>query len=401
MRSTRPGSTLFIPANGNPVRRRPRLRRALHTLHRWAGAGAAVLVLLVCVTGVLATFRHEIDWAVTPALRVAPAHAQPDLDAIAAELARAFPDHDVETIALPEGTRFAAVARLTSASDGSLLEVLVHPRSGAVRAVRPIEGVCYSTSDCLRQIHVRLLMGRAGRLVVGGIGVTLVLLLASGALVHVMTRGKRPAKRRPTRRAPMRVHRVLGFATLPFALVIAVTGAVLGLDAWLPSWDADVPRYDGAPFPSVGERSLASVRAHAEAALARRGIRARLESVSPALPRDPDTSFAFTERAPFAPRGGVRVHVELTEGAPIAIDVARDAGAVSRAYDLLDPLHFGTVARGLGRGPDVGARGAWATLGVAMVVVTLSGMAIVVARMLRGAREPRVPIAAPTRPVPS
>ena len=357
----------------------------MHRVHSVAGSLAAVLVLCVCTTGVLAVFRDEIEWLVSAPMRVEAGDAF-DLEAVTRGLGRTFPHHTIAVVHAPRGSRFAAAARLHD-EDDAWIDVLVHPRTGVVRSIRPMEGVCHATSDCLRQIHVRLLMGRTGRLVVGGIGATLLALLGTGAALHVGTRGRRARKKASARRAPMTRHRALGYMTLPAALLLTTTGTVLGLDAWLPAHTPVVPV---ATFARPGGPETGAVPdvARVQTTLALHGIDATFTRMHMPNDDEPYFTLAFTRASALAHTGGVMVHVHEDTPGVYEVENVDHADGATRMYNLLDPLHFGTAARGFGRGPDLATRTLWATFGVSMVLVTLSGMAIVVARA-RGARRQR------------
>lgn len=365
--------------------RRAGVRKLMHRLHSVAGSLAAVLVLCVVTTGVLAVFRDEIEWLVSAPMRV-ERRAALDLDAVVRGLERTFPNHTVAVVHAPRGPRFAAEARLYD-EDDVWIDVLVHPGTGVVRSIRPMDGVCYATSDCLRQVHVRLLMGRTGRLVVGGIGAMLLVLLGTGAALHVGTRSRRTRKKASAQRAPMTRHRSLGYATLPAAFLLTITGTVLGLDAWLPAHTPVVPV---ATFARTGRTDTGAVpdEEHIRATLAEHGIDATFTRMHMPSDDEPYFTLAFTRASVFAHAGGVMVHVREDAPSTYEVEDADHADGATRAYNLLDPLHFGTLARGFGRRADLATRTVWAAFGLSMVLVTLSGMAIVVARA-RGARRQR------------
>ncbi|MFO0692688.1 MAG: PepSY domain-containing protein [Polyangiales bacterium] len=90
---------------------------------------------------------------------------------------------------------------------------------------------CEDGADLLRQLHVRLLAGRAGRVFVGMLGLFSTLFLLAGSRVAARTR---PRRRTSHRRHG--VHRRLGRASAPLLVAFALSGFLLGLEPIVPEW---------------------------------------------------------------------------------------------------------------------------------------------------------------------
>src|SRR5690606_22751880 len=103
-----------------------------------------------------------------------------------------------------------------------------------------------SLANYLRQMHVRLFEHNWGRQLVGIAGIGLFLVSLTGLLIYgnFMKRQKWPQVRK---KMNLRIqmadwHKVIGISALAFNMVIAITGAWLGLQPWLIKWlDISIP----------------------------------------------------------------------------------------------------------------------------------------------------------------
>src|SRR5690606_4670155 len=97
-----------------------------------------------------------------------------------------------------------------------------------------------SLANYLRQMHVRLYEGYWGRQLVGIGGLALAVVAITGLLIYGnFMKKQRWPKLRTT--MDMRIimadwHKILGISALAFNIVIALTGAWLGLQPWLMRW---------------------------------------------------------------------------------------------------------------------------------------------------------------------
>ncbi len=207
-------------------------RKTAFRVHRWLGRALAVWVALVCLSGVVAVFRAELDWTTTPSLRVAPHDGDAAMSSVRATVAAAFPRHEQRHAIAPETIRSAARVHLRSPS-GQWLDVFVSPDGRDILGQRSMSGRCYSVADCVRQFHVRLLLGRVGRVVAGCLALAwLVLLIAGWALGRGPKRdAARTADTRGAWRDVRANHRRIGYYAMPFAIAMSLTGAYLGLEA--------------------------------------------------------------------------------------------------------------------------------------------------------------------------
>lgn len=200
------------------------MKTLIHRLHVWCGAGSGLLILLLCLSGSLAVFRLEISQWVSGGLS-APANCTLAADAVLATLRTRLqeaPDSGglLRRLSLPELTGGYWELRLANGE-----------RAQADLCGHALQGPRSQAADFLVNLHTRLLMGKAGRWIVGLFGVLMLLSLVSGVLLHrkvlrqlfTLRAGKSPRLVRSDG------HKLLGTWLLPFLLLTAFSGAWLGL----------------------------------------------------------------------------------------------------------------------------------------------------------------------------
>ncbi len=108
-------------------------------VHSWLALPIWFFLLIICVTGTLATVSQEIVWLANPDVRA----SKPSDDAerlsygqILAAINRAEPDLVVHSIDRPDEDHFALTARV-SYPDGSSPTLYVSPYTGAIQGISP------------------------------------------------------------------------------------------------------------------------------------------------------------------------------------------------------------------------------------------------------------------------
>jgi uncharacterized iron-regulated membrane protein len=207
-------------------------------LHRWASLVATLPFLILCLTGTVLIFHHEIDEAlgVVPTVQSAQgAAAQPFAKAVENVLGK-FP-----------GERVLSVGADPDEHPGVLLLVTAPNEAGGFRDAR-LRFAHLATAELtdeasldadktltgfLLDLHARWFLGPLGELVGALIALLVLVSLLSGLVVYapyvkriafgVLRRG------RGTRLLQLDLHNFIGALVLGWALVVTVTGALLGL----------------------------------------------------------------------------------------------------------------------------------------------------------------------------
>jgi len=219
-------------------------QKLLWRVHHWAGFYAGVFIIVLSVSGALAVYLPEIDYGSNRDLFTVPVgeSTQP-LNAVVASAVEEYgatsPSNYLSYVRLPEGPGQTIICRfITDAPELSGVQrqfqyrfddVFVDPYTLAITGTRDY---LKSFAYYLRQFHVRLLDGIWGRQIVGLFGAALFVSVVTGLLIYGNFMRKRRFGQLQTRNArtlSADLHKYIGVTALVFNIVIAATGAWLGL----------------------------------------------------------------------------------------------------------------------------------------------------------------------------
>lgn len=219
-----------------------RTRNRLYLLHRWIGLVLGCLGTLVFFSGTVAVFHEPLDsWACRRAHP--PVHAVEGFDLghayeAALEGAPASLRHRVDLSQEP-GEPLHVLAFDAEGAAGVSVELspatlgVLQRREGSQQELlRPIPR--RSLARFVLDLHVFLLLpSTLGLLATGLLGLGLLLLLTTGLLVHRPTWRtlSHPPRRSKRRRFLGDLHTLVGSWSLPFTLVLAITGTFFSLSA--------------------------------------------------------------------------------------------------------------------------------------------------------------------------
>ena len=217
--------------------------KKLWRIHSWVGLYAGIAIAVLSVTGVLALFKVEIDQAINPKyFKIDPpdstATIHPDFNKIVDSLKLAYgpgtfggitPSVDpskswqVNFFVKDKNIDFAFIH----------YEAFINPYTAQLIGVR---NYFKTFGHYIRHIHVRLFNGLLGRFFVGFAGLALLISTVTGILIYggFMKRQFFGAIRNKNLKLKSAdYHKVVGMTTLLFNLMIAITGAWLGLQSLL------------------------------------------------------------------------------------------------------------------------------------------------------------------------
>jgi len=215
-------------------------RLFIRRLHLWLGLGLGLLLAVLGLTGSALVFYIEIDAALHPVVQAdspaeAPGWTSPVWDEVLATARRQFPDPGGEWSFEVTGKPGAIPARFYASQEhhGHHAErEMVWFSADGTEIVRSQTWGDYLMS-WLYELHMHLLAGETGRLVVGWGGMATLLILVTG-LVTWWPRGSwRNALTFKRRAVPLRrlrdLHKHGGLWTLPLLLLLVLTGGLLAL----------------------------------------------------------------------------------------------------------------------------------------------------------------------------
>ncbi|WP_257657423.1 PepSY-associated TM helix domain-containing protein [Parapedobacter lycopersici] len=212
-------------------------------LHHWVGLYTGILIGILSLTGALAVFIPEIDsWIVKHHYEATSTavNGTPRFGRSVHTLTQRFPDYRSLTISLPEAKEQVAKVDLVVGLPGNRparYDFFIDAGNDRLVGQRDHQN---SLANYLRQMHVRLYEGYWGRQLVGIGGLALAIVAITGLIIYgnFMKKQSWPNIRQ---RVNLRIamadwHKILGISALAFNLVIALTGAWLGLQPQLMRW---------------------------------------------------------------------------------------------------------------------------------------------------------------------
>ncbi|UZJ44670.1 PepSY domain-containing protein [Marinimicrobium sp. C6131] len=351
-------------------------RRRWFNLHSWVGLKFSLLFFFVSLTGTLAVYAYELDWLFTPALRVqAPesgegAERQPPGTLLAAAL-EAYPGWrpSFMYLNLPD---YMAAELIAVNENGERRRIYVNPYTAQVQG----HANWYNVHRFLREAHRHLMLPLQW-------GLTIVTLLSFPLLLSMISafpifkrwwRGffKPPKRREPPRRWWGNLHRWLGLWSLPFILVIGLTGVWYLVEKW------------GGAAPAAG----AELRPLPEANALPRDANTLNRAIEQALSHWPeyqlDSLWFPGENQPLILQGQEKALLVRPRANTLLIDptTGESLGRVhgeqlnlhQRIAEAADPLHFGTF----GGQPT---RFLWFLFGLMLTALAASGARIYTLRL--------------------
>lgn len=346
-------------------------------VHQWAGLKLTLLLSFVLLTGTLAVLAHEIDWLLRPAMRVDPATiTHPDVNwaAVARTVAQREPQSRIITLSAPIDPWFAAVAVVERpiAPDGTRTRfIYLHPTTGEYLG----DGHWVSVQRVLRNLHRHLMLPtKYGVPLVSSLAIVMLATFVTSFVIY-----KRwwqgffkPLRFERPRRAWGDAHRLAGVWSLPFLLLMILTG----LWYLVESLGGAAPRI--GPPPQRGA-ALGTVEA---AALLPRSLAAAREAF-PGL-RIERIVFPTAAAAEFRIEGQYRAVLVRERANVVSTDPAsatvrsvvdgRDLSIHQRISEMADPLHFGDFA-------GLWTKAMWFLFGLVLTALAISGAVIYALRI--------------------
>ena len=217
--------------------------KLLWRIHHWAGLYTGILIAVLSLTGALAVFIPEIDQFIQKQY-YSVSSTPSDRLRIGKSIAKArelYPGMSGLIIDLPEKPHQAAGLNFFVGGEKGLdlqrYYFFVDAGKDEIVGTRNQQN---SLANYMRQMHVRLYEGNWGRQLVGLGGIALFVLAVTGLLIYADFMKKQPypklRKGRGLRILLADWHKLLGITALAFNLVIAITGAWLGLQPKLMNW---------------------------------------------------------------------------------------------------------------------------------------------------------------------
>ena len=193
-------------------------------IHRTLGIFIGILLIIIGTTGSLLVFHDELEAAIDPQLvKVIPEGERISVDAIANSIQQADPDSEIEFMLLPQKPEESLKVKVKS-SDREIA-VFVNPYTGAILGWWGFDNI---VTHFLLKIHMTLLAGKVGEIVVGICGLFLSILCITGLTLWSGWKRLIPAFKIRWQASPrllaFDLHQISGIVAVVFLIFISITG---------------------------------------------------------------------------------------------------------------------------------------------------------------------------------
>jgi uncharacterized iron-regulated membrane protein len=347
-------------------------------VHQWTGLKLSLFMSFILLTGTLAVFSHEMDWAMRPALRVDPATVSGPMDwvAMAEGIARVHPDATIVSLEAPVDPWFAASA-IMETPDGRHFFAYAHPATGVWHG----DGDWVGAQRILRNMHRHLNLPTAiGVPIVSALSILLAISLVTSFVVYKKWwRGFLKSVRwTDARTAWGDVHRLAGVWGLWFVGLMVVTGLWYLVES-LGGAAEPFARARAAPVGVTADVTAPRLASSLESARAAFPD-LRIERI--VFPTDKAGTFQFhgQHRAILVRPRANGVITDAGDGRTLTVWDAREASVHQRISEMADPLHFGTFG-------GIWTKLVWFVFGLMLTALSVSGVAIYATRLARSERR--------------
>ena len=352
------------------------LRRISSWIHLYGGLALSGLLVVISVSGSALVFEDTLNEWLRPDLHhVAPSGDRASLDAVVDAATRTHPKATPWIANLSTERTEPAVVRFGPEAPS----VYVDPyRATVLGERRPDEGLV----NAIVGLHVELLAGRTGGIIVGATGLLLVLLTATGLVLWWPRRLKQlwaalcVSWQQGALRLNYDLHRAGGFYTTLFLLLTALTGSAFVFYPTTQQLIATVTASE--PWPPAPPTVEVEHGVETPEAVSYRAVMA---AASRALPEAEPTYLYFpeTSEAPVTvrlrtppewhPNGRSFVYIRPSDASVLRVDDAREAPWGMQLLQTFYPLHVGAVGGLL-------VKWLYVILGLAPAVLSVTGTII-------------------------
>jgi len=352
-------------------------KRDWFRIHSFTGIITGLMLFVICWSGTFAVLSHELDWLVTPSLRVEPQAERAGWAAIEQAARAALPGAEVSSLGAPLNAYAAAEVWMQDAGGGTRI-VRVNPYTAEVTGVT--EGR-YTIQRFFRSFHYALFLPEVGLYVVSLFGLTLLISLVAGLVFYKRwwTRFFRWPKGKG-RVFWSELHKTTGLWSIWFLLIISLTGIWYLYEAVQPG----PVNYVGGAVQVPAPDSNASTR---QLSLD--------ELITKANATWPAFEIGSIARGWYSP-GSDTIYLEGQAGFPLVRDRANQMHLDPRTGEVLwqnsaadlpvywlwsnmaDPLHFGNFA-------GLWSKAIWFIFGVMLCGLILTGTYLHAQRLAREA----------------
>ncbi|WP_051020674.1 PepSY-associated TM helix domain-containing protein [Nocardia araoensis] len=377
-------------------RSRKSLRRGLISIHRWSALILGLVLVVQSTSGAILLYHAELFRAQHASFyRHTDAPAVIDTEQAVALVRSTDPGFDVGWVGVDGGVIVIGNANYTAAYSVDPGTGRMNERANLTDGVLGwLTNLHNCAFGCARYAGaIPLLENRApligikwGALILGTLGILLVSLAVSGAVIWWpslarLRDGFRVRLRKGRFARDRDLHDVIGILAVPFLLVWGITGTTIEWPALQRAWlvatggNATLERTERSFVPRPGDAARRPQLSISEAtAIVGRAAPGRLAYLL--LPTDTDPYYRATVAGAYSPRehrllysGDVTVYVNPYDDSDTkVVDASHDRPLANTFYaKVFEPAHFGWLVNGWWRL-------IWLAFGLAPLVLALTGL---------------------------
>jgi uncharacterized iron-regulated membrane protein len=339
----------------------------LFKIHGWVGIKLSILLFIVCFSGTLAVFSHEMDWLFNPAMRATPSETFASRNLAVQNIHALFPEGQItywERSREPYLTDIAYVKY-----PNGFEYVLVNPYTGVVQG-----SVEVTVQRFFRDLHYFLFIpNQVGNYLVLFFGLVLVVSLITGMLYYkdwykrlfVLKTGH------GSQAFYSSLHKLMGAWSIPFMILIG------GTAIWYLIERSDIPKispYLDVNVPAItvpsnnGTSTTMDLDYDRLQSIAEQAIPGLVvkDLIPPASIDKPVYITGTTAHTPLVRHRANRVYIDPNTYQVLYVQRADEINTITWLNDIADPLHFGYWG-------GLITKSIWFILGLMLSALTLTG----------------------------
>lgn len=347
----------------------------LFKIHSWSALVVCLPLLLICVTGSILVFKHEIDSLLMhDKVRVEPASERQSLDTLLDKTNTLYPDYEAVGWVLFEDPARADLIYLMQHGTSDWSYILMDQYRAELLA--PVVSTTHYLTDWILELHFTLLLDDAGLLISGLIAITLCLLGITGIWMHRHFWRNLFTLRRKVRLVLYfsDLHKMVGIYASPILLVLGFTGAYWNIEHFIHEVEehaAGAEHYKMEKRLYNDQLSLQALHDQSERAIG------GFDATYITLPWEPGVDITFFGNVgsgnPLLSQYASTVSFDPQTGAQKANFDIRSAGLGAKTLDSFRRLHFGDFA-------GLPSRILWCIAGLMPLILAITGLTLWVKR---------------------
>lgn len=347
------------------------MNKALFKWHGRLALVAFIPLLVICITGAILVFKHELDsLLMEDRVRVEAQESRLPMDALRGHIHEAFPGYEIVGWALFQDPGRADLVYVIEHGSNEWSYLLLNQYTGEMLA--PPRDTTHYFTDWLLELHYTFLMTEAGAAAAAVFAILLCFLGISGLILHRRFWRNLFRVRRHARRVVYfsDLHKMVGVLASPVLLVLGFTGAWWNISGLIHEYQE---HGDGTEHPVMQDR-LYNDELSLDRMLARTGGEvSAFEPTYIALPSEPgrpitvygdvpDSNFLISQYASF-------VAFDAQSGAPVSERDIRRADFGVKFLDSFRRLHFGDFG-------GLASRIVWSLVGLMPLILAITGVTL-------------------------